>query len=108
MSNGDWVGLSVLTVAIVLTVAVVVVLVARMIRKFRLVNQPGMPVSAKITYFASIAYAIFPLDLLPDPVYVDDIAVLVGALAYIGHCAKKLADRPLPEAEIPIGMATRR
>jgi uncharacterized membrane protein YkvA (DUF1232 family) len=108
MSNWDWVGLTVLAVALVVTIVVAAVLVVRMIKKFRLVNQPGMPISAKITFFASIAYTIFPLDLLPDPVYIDDIAVLVGALAYIGHAAKKLADKPLPEAEIPFELTGRR
>ncbi|GAA1687089.1 hypothetical protein GCM10009765_40750 [Fodinicola feengrottensis] len=105
MSTWDWVGLSVLAVAVLATCAIVIWLVFKMIRKYRTITQPGMPISAKITFFASIAYAIFPLDLLPDPIYLDDIAVMVGALAYIGHCAKKLADRP---AELPVALPTRR
>jgi uncharacterized membrane protein YkvA (DUF1232 family) len=108
MSQWDWIGLAALVAVVIVTAVVVIALVIRMIKKYQLVIQPGMPVSAKITFFASIAYAIFPLDLLPDPVLIDDIAVMVGALAYIGHCAKKLANKPLPEAEIPYELTNKR
>jgi uncharacterized membrane protein YkvA (DUF1232 family) len=75
-------------VLIVVSAAVMLVLVITMIRRHRKVHQPGVPVSAKVSYYGSIVYALFPLDLLPDPILVDDIGVLAAALLYVGHMLK--------------------
>ncbi len=45
--------------------------------------------SAKVSYYGSIVYALFPIDLLPDPILVDDIGVLAAALVYVGHVLKR-------------------
>ncbi|WP_163506062.1 YkvA family protein [Fodinicola acaciae] len=97
MSTWDWIGIGLIAVLVIVTGVIAIWLVVKVIRHYRMVMRPDVPVAAKITFFASIAYAIFPLDLLPDPVLIDDIAVLVGALAYLGHVAKKLKD---PDAEL--------
>jgi len=39
----------------------------------------GIPVVA-----SALAYFIFPLDALPDPIFVDDAGVLAGAIAALG------------------------
>jgi uncharacterized membrane protein YkvA (DUF1232 family) len=109
MPDSDWDVLSALgVVALVLVVVsavVVLVLVITMIRRHRKVHQPGVPVSAKVSYYGSIVYAVLPIDLLPDPVLVDDIGVLAGALLYIGHVLKRVSrkrgqtyGRELPKA----------
>jgi amino acid transporter len=72
------------------TCAIVLILVVKIIKKYKLVHQPDMPVSVKVSYYGSIIYTVFPIDLLPDPVLLDDILVLVAALMYIGHIAKKI------------------
>ncbi|CAM3588208.1 YkvA family protein [Kibdelosporangium persicum] len=76
-------------VAVVVTAVVVLVLAITMIRRHRKVHQPGVPVSAKISYYGSIAYAVLPVDLLPDPILVDDIGVLAAALLYVGRVLRK-------------------
>jgi uncharacterized membrane protein YkvA (DUF1232 family) len=76
-------------VVVVVSALVVLTLAIVMIRRHRKVHQPGVPVSAKISYYGSIAYAVLPIDLLPDPVLVDDIGVLATALVYVGHVLKQ-------------------
>jgi uncharacterized membrane protein YkvA (DUF1232 family) len=41
-------------------------------------------------FWGAVAYLLLPADLLPDPVYLDDIAVLLLALRSLR------AARPLP------------
>jgi uncharacterized membrane protein YkvA (DUF1232 family) len=74
----------------IVSFVVVLGLLIKMIRNHRLVHQPGMPVSSKISYYVSLVYAIFPFDVLPDPILADDIVVLLGALLYVSHAAKKV------------------
>lgn len=82
--------LVVAAVLVLVTCVVAVVLVVRLVKKYKVVHQPGMPVSAKVAFYGSLVYTVFPVDLLPDPVLLDDIGVLAGALVYIGRTAQKL------------------
>ena len=78
-------------VLVVVSAVVVLVLAITMIRRHRKVHQPGVPVSAKVSYYGSIAYAVLPIDLLPDPILVDDIGVLAAALLYVGRVLKRVS-----------------
>lgn len=75
-------------ILVVVSALVALVLVILLIRRHRKVHQPGVPVSAKVSYYGSLVYAVFPIDLLPDPILVDDIGVLTAAVLYIGHVLK--------------------
>jgi len=94
MPDWGWDLLSALGVAavvlVVVTAVVVLVLAITMIRRHRKVHQPGVPVSAKVSYYGSLVYALLPVDLLPDPILVDDIGVLATALLYVGHVLKRV------------------
>jgi uncharacterized membrane protein YkvA (DUF1232 family) len=73
-------------VAIVLVVVLILgalFLVVRLVRKHKRVHQPGTPVPTKVAYWLSLIYTVVPVDLLPDPVYFDDIVVLTGGLIYV-------------------------
>lgn len=84
--------LGVVALVLVIVSAVVVLgLAIVMVRRHRKVHQPGVPVSAKVSYYGSIIYALSPVDALPDPVLIDDIGVLAAALVYVGHVVKKVA-----------------
>jgi uncharacterized membrane protein YkvA (DUF1232 family) len=83
-------------IVVVVTALVVLVLAILMVRRHRKVHQPGVPVSAKVSYYGSIAYAVLPTDLLPDPIFVDDIGVLATALLYVGHALKRVSRRKTP------------
>ncbi len=68
----------------------------RLIRGFRAVQSEYMPVGGKVAFWLSLAYALFPIDVLPEPIFIDDIGVLAGALVYINH----LIRTNFPEAQI--------
>jgi len=79
---------------VVFTGVLAVFLLVTLIRKYRQVNRPDTPLPVKFGYYASIAYAIFPVDLLPDPLLIDDIGVLLGALLYVSRALKRVRPRP--------------
>ncbi|MFJ9950005.1 YkvA family protein [Kitasatospora sp. NPDC091207] len=65
---------------VVATAAVAVVLVVKLVRARRLLGASGIPMSKKVLFWASIVYLVSPVDLLPDPILLDDIAFLLVAL----------------------------
>src|SRR5690349_19872947 len=89
-------GSTVLTIVlIVVAVVLISLLVAaiylfiKLIRLAKLIRSDLMPTSGKIAFWAGVVYAVFPLDLLPDPIYLDDIGVLAGTIAYVTHLVRK-------------------
>lgn len=80
MSGELWTLLAVFGVLVVATGAVTVVLLVRLVRARRMLTDAGIPLSNKLTFWGAIAYVISPVDLLPDPVLLDDIGVLLLAL----------------------------
>lgn len=52
-------------------------------------QDPDTPAWAKTVIISALAYFIFPLDALPDPIFVDDLGVLASALATIMFCIKE-------------------
>ncbi|MER7702652.1 YkvA family protein [Kitasatospora sp. NPDC097605] len=75
-----------------MSLAVAVVLVVKLVRVRRLLVSTGVPMSAKVLFWASIAYLISPVDLLPDPILLDDIGLLLVALRTlhkaVGHAPR--------------------
>jgi len=49
----------------------------------------AMGLGGKWVIWGALIYTIFPIDLLPDPIYLDDVGVLGGALIYLGRLAVK-------------------
>ncbi|QES45556.1 hypothetical protein DEJ49_35285 [Streptomyces venezuelae] len=62
------------------TLAVAVALLVRLVRTRRALRRAGLPVERQWVFWAAIAYLVLPADLVPDPVYLDDIGVLLLAL----------------------------
>ncbi|MEU2242503.1 YkvA family protein [Streptomyces sp. NPDC018338] len=56
------------------------VLLVRVFRARRLLLDAGVPLRSKALFWAAVVYTISPIDLIPDPVYLDDIGVLLIAL----------------------------
>ncbi|MEU7576419.1 hypothetical protein AB0B50_02275 [Streptomyces sp. NPDC041068] len=67
-------------VLVAVTLAVAITLVVRLVRTRRALRRAGLPVERQWVFWAAIAYLVLPADLLPDPVFLDDIGVLVLAL----------------------------
>jgi hypothetical protein len=81
-----------LVIAAVVVIGVVTLVAAiwfarRLIVTRRLLGQLGF--DDKVAFYGALAYMIFPVDLLPDPIYLDDIGVLAAALYYLNTSLRK-------------------
>lgn len=53
----------------------------------------AMGAGGKWVFWGALIYTICPIDLLPDPIYLDDVGVLGGALLYLSRLAVKARQR---------------
>ncbi|MFJ8643194.1 YkvA family protein [Streptomyces sp. NPDC093610] len=65
------------------------ILLVRVIRARKLLVDAGIPLRDKALFWASVIYTVSPVDLLPDPVYLDDIGFLLLALRSLHAAAQK-------------------
>ena len=92
-----------LAVAAVLAAATLVLalrLAVRLWRARRLLRSSQLPLSSKALFWGSLLYLVCPVDLLPDPIYLDDAGVLLLALRSLHKAALRagLDDRPARRA----------
>ncbi|MFF8881570.1 YkvA family protein [Streptomyces flaveolus] len=64
--------------AVALCVAVGVLV--RLVRTRRDLRRAGLPSGPRWVFWGAVLYFVLPADLVPDPVYLDDIGVLLLAL----------------------------
>ncbi|WP_369174800.1 DUF1232 domain-containing protein [Streptomyces sp. R28] len=83
--------------AVVLAVAVGVLV--RLVRTRRVMRRAGLPTGPRWVFWGAVAYFVLPADLVPDPVYLDDIGVLLLALRTL---------RRSPDAEPPDAVGYRK
>ncbi|MET4926427.1 YkvA family protein [Streptomyces sp. PSRA5] len=67
-------------VAVVSMLVATIVLFVKVFRTRRLLREAGVPLTNRAAYWGALIYVVSPVDLLPDPVYLDDIGVLLLAL----------------------------
>ncbi|MEU2288814.1 YkvA family protein [Streptomyces sp. NPDC013178] len=60
--------------------AVAAAVLVRLVRARRGLRRAGLPTGPRWVFWGAVAYFVLPTDLLPDPVYLDDIGVLLLAL----------------------------
>lgn len=89
LSGTTLVLLAVVAVLLAAVLVVALVFLVRLLKLWSLVQNGRMPVQGKLAFWGALIYAIFPVDVLPDPIYLDDVGVLVAAIAYIGNLARK-------------------
>ncbi|MCX5197094.1 DUF1232 domain-containing protein [Streptomyces sp. NBC_00249] len=70
--------------------AAAAVLFVRVLSARRLLLDAGIPLRDKALFWVAVVYTLSPLDLVPDPVYLDDIGVLLLALRSL-HAAAAAA-----------------
>lgn len=94
--SGLVVVLAVLVLVLAALLAVAVFLFVRLVRMWAAVRDPRMPSRGKVAFWVAAVYAVFPIDLLPDPLYLDDAGVLAFAVAFVSNLARKhgIALRP--------------
>lgn len=87
-----------IVVAVIAVIAMLVgavVLAVKVVRTRRLLNELGA--GGKWAFYGALIYTIFPVDLLPDPIYLDDMGVLAAALVYLTRLvAKRRAEQGTP------------
>lgn len=89
MDGKDRLLLGLLAAVAVVTLVVALRLLIRLIRSRRLLRASGVDMSHKAMFWASVAYLVWPVDLLPDPVYLDDIGFLLLALRSLDAAARR-------------------
>ncbi|OIJ69137.1 YkvA family protein [Streptomyces mangrovisoli] len=91
--------------AVLLGLAVTVLV--RLVRTRRDLRRAGLPTGPRWVFWGAVAYLILPTDLLPDPVYLDDIGVLLLALRSMRKNGAGLYGRAAREALTPSSLRTR-
>ncbi|WP_422770239.1 hypothetical protein ACN28C_26485 [Plantactinospora sp. WMMC1484] len=82
MSGETWTVILVLGgLVAVATLAGAVVLAVRVLRTRKLLGELGA--GGKVAFYGALIYTVLPVDVLPDPIYLDDMGVLAGALLYL-------------------------
>jgi uncharacterized membrane protein YkvA (DUF1232 family) len=101
MSREAWTVVAVLGGILALATLVGAVMLAiRLLRTRRMLTDLGA--GGKVAFYGALAYTIFPVDLLPDPIYLDDMGVLAAALLYLTRLVhKRRAERPAPHEATP-------
>lgn len=107
MSREAWILVALAGVAALATLVGAVLLAIRVVRTRRLLGALG--VSGKVAFYGALIYTILPVDLLPDPIYLDDMGVLAGTLFYLGRLVAKhrAAERGLPDRPPPPAVPAR-
>jgi uncharacterized membrane protein YkvA (DUF1232 family) len=75
------------------TLAVAIALLVRMVRTRRDLRRAGLPVERQWVFWGAVAYLVLPADLLPDPVFLDDIGVLLLALRSMKSANSGIGER---------------
>lgn len=73
-----WIVAAAALAAVVLAVAVAVL--TRLVRTRRVMRRAGLPTGPRWVFWGAVLYFVLPTDLMPDPVYLDDVGVLLLAL----------------------------
>ncbi|GAA3964805.1 hypothetical protein GCM10022384_15840 [Streptomyces marokkonensis] len=63
-----------------IVVATAVGVLVRLVRTRRDLRRAGLPTGPRWVFWGAVLYLVLPADLVPDPVYLDDIGVLLLAL----------------------------
>ncbi|MFJ5532821.1 DUF1232 domain-containing protein [Streptomyces sp. NPDC093261] len=80
MDSMSWTVIAVVAVLAATLLGVALALLLRLVRTRRDLRRAGLPTGPRWVFWGAVLYLVLPTDLLPDPVYLDDIAVLLLAL----------------------------
>jgi uncharacterized membrane protein YkvA (DUF1232 family) len=88
MSRDTWILIGAIVVVIgAITLFFALRLMFKLVAVKRKLNQLGA--GGKFAFWGALAYLIFPIDILPDPIYLDDMAVVGGALWFLTRLLRK-------------------
>lgn len=88
MSREGWIVVGVIVAVIgIVTLIGAIRLVRKLFRTKRMLGELGT--GGKVAFYGALIYTFFPVDLLPDPIYLDDMGVLAAALAVLTGLLRK-------------------
>jgi uncharacterized membrane protein YkvA (DUF1232 family) len=103
MSREAWIAVFIVGGIVALATLVgAIVLLVKVWRTRRMLGDLGA--SGKVAFYGALIYTFLPVDLLPDPIYLDDIGVLGGALLFLTrlvHQRRSAARTPVTPAPNP-------
>jgi uncharacterized membrane protein YkvA (DUF1232 family) len=89
VSREAWIAIAVVVVLIgAVTLYGAIKLAKRLFVTRRLLAQVGGK-GGQVAFWAALIYTILPIDILPDPIYLDDMAVVGGALFFLTRLLRK-------------------
>ena len=89
MSREAWIAIAAVVVIVgAVTLYGAVKLAKRLFVTKRLLSELG-GTSGKIAFWGALIYTVLPIDLLPDPIYLDDMGVLAMALFYMTNLVRR-------------------
>ncbi|MET7398629.1 YkvA family protein [Dactylosporangium sp. NPDC005572] len=92
-----------IAVGALLLIGVLVVAIVLAIRVWKTGKYlQAMGAGGKVAFWGAIIYTIFPVDLLPDPIYLDDVGVLGAALLYLTRLAVKTRQQRQQQGRPPL------
>jgi uncharacterized membrane protein YkvA (DUF1232 family) len=106
MDHWSTAGIVVAAVVVAAMVIGAVVLLVKVVRLRAVLRRADVPRAGKVAFWGSILYLVCPVDLLPDPVLLDDIGVLLLALRYLSNVARK-AEAEAVDGPVVSGTAKR-
>ncbi|MFC3572281.1 YkvA family protein [Streptomyces yaanensis] len=80
MDSTTWTVIAVVAILAAALLGVALALLLRLVRTRRDLRRAGLPAGPRWVFWGAVLYLVLPTDLLPDPVYLDDIGVLLVAL----------------------------
>ncbi len=105
MSREGWIVVGVVVALIALATAYGAFRIGRkLLRTKRMLGELGT--GGKVAFYGSLLYTFFPVDLLPDPIYLDDMGVLAAALIYLTNLVRKRRAR-VPHSRSEVEQPTR-
>jgi uncharacterized membrane protein YkvA (DUF1232 family) len=81
---------AVVAVVAVVTLVWAVRLLLRLFAVRRMLYSMGA--KGQLVFWGAVLYTIFPIDILPDPIYLDDVTVLTGALWFLTRLVRRQAE----------------
>ncbi|MFF0141251.1 YkvA family protein [Streptomyces sp. NPDC005227] len=105
MDTTSWTVVIIVAVLAAALLGVALVLLGRLVRTRRDLRRAGLPTGSKWVFWGAVLYLVLPTDLVPDPVYLDDIGVMLLALRSMRSAAAPVD--PLAERGNPKGRAVR-
>ncbi|MEU1595474.1 YkvA family protein [Streptomyces sp. NPDC005708] len=80
MDSTTWILIAAVALLAAVVLGVALALLRRLVRTRRDLRRAGLPTGPRWVFWGAVLYLVLPTDLLPDPVYLDDIGVLLLAL----------------------------